>query len=347
MNLVGPRPHPVSNQQLFVERIAFYSLRSAVLPGLTGWAQVRYRYANTLEEETEKMRHDLYYIKNRSLWLDLWILLATISIVFRGSDMSVMRSPARLQRRGVKAHACAVGWSAWYRDGAHDVRESHMKVRSLEVFVCPVCHGRFRLRWRGSGPEIMEGGLTCLTCGASYPITAGIPRFVSGEAYAQSFATQWRWFRYRADGLANGTSTSDRALRTTTGWRDERYAGRRVLDAGVGAGRFAERAAVKEAEVFGVDVTTAIDVAYRNIGSRGNVHLAQADIFALPFRDNTFDLAYSIGRTAPHTGSVGRVRLHGAGRRTARQAGDLRLCAIWGDASDVGRDSRGARPVFP
>ena len=50
MNLVGPRPHPVSNQKLFVERIAFYSLRSAVLPGLTGWAQVRYRYANTLEE---------------------------------------------------------------------------------------------------------------------------------------------------------------------------------------------------------------------------------------------------------------------------------------------------------
>jgi len=108
MNLVGPRPHPVSNQQLFVERIAFYSLRSAVLPGLTGWAQVRYRYANTLEEETEKMRHDLYYIKNRSLWLDLWILAATISIVFRGSDMSVMRSPARLQRRGPHG-ACLSG----------------------------------------------------------------------------------------------------------------------------------------------------------------------------------------------------------------------------------------------
>jgi exopolysaccharide biosynthesis polyprenyl glycosylphosphotransferase len=98
MNLVGPRPHPVSNQQLFVERIAFYSLRSAVLPGLTGWAQVRYRYANTLEEETEKMRHDLYYIKNRSLWLDLWILFATLSIVLRGPDRSV-RSPAHLVSR--------------------------------------------------------------------------------------------------------------------------------------------------------------------------------------------------------------------------------------------------------
>ena len=170
-----------------------------------------------------------------------------------------------------------------------------MKVRSLEVFVCPVCHGRFRLRCQGSGPEIMEGGLTCLTCGVSYPITAGIPRFVSGEEYARSFASQWRWFRTVQMDSLNGTSTSDSALRATTGWRDHEYAGRRVLDAGVGAGRFAERAAVKGAEVFGVDVTTAIDVAYRNIGGLDNVHLAQADIFALPFRDNTFDLAYSIG----------------------------------------------------
>jgi exopolysaccharide biosynthesis polyprenyl glycosylphosphotransferase len=97
MNLVGPRPHPVSNQRLFVERIAFYSLRSAVLPGLTGWAQVRYRYANTLEEETEKMRHDLYYIKNRSVWLDFGILLATMLLVVRG-DAGTVRSPARLQR---------------------------------------------------------------------------------------------------------------------------------------------------------------------------------------------------------------------------------------------------------
>jgi exopolysaccharide biosynthesis polyprenyl glycosylphosphotransferase len=99
MNLVGPRPHPVSSQQLFEERIAFYSLRSAVLPGLTGWAQVRYRYANTLEEEEEKMRLDLYYIKNRSLWLDLWILVSTVSIIVRG-DASIVRSPARLHPRG-------------------------------------------------------------------------------------------------------------------------------------------------------------------------------------------------------------------------------------------------------
>ena len=67
MNLVGPRPHPMCNHEIFMEHIAYYGLRSTVRPGVTGWAQVRYGYANNIEEETEKMRYDLYYIKNRSL----------------------------------------------------------------------------------------------------------------------------------------------------------------------------------------------------------------------------------------------------------------------------------------
>ncbi len=84
MDLVGPRPHPVSNFELFLARIPYYSLRAAVRPGLTGWAQVRYGYANDLEEETEKMRYDLYYIKHRSLWLDLHIILETTKTVLLG-----------------------------------------------------------------------------------------------------------------------------------------------------------------------------------------------------------------------------------------------------------------------
>ncbi len=81
MNLVGPRPHPVSNYQLFLENIPYYGLRSTVRPGVTGWAQVRIGYANGLEEETEKMRYDLYYIKQRSIWLDLRILFETAAVV--------------------------------------------------------------------------------------------------------------------------------------------------------------------------------------------------------------------------------------------------------------------------
>jgi SAM-dependent methyltransferase len=170
-----------------------------------------------------------------------------------------------------------------------------MKAHSLDVFVCPACYGALRLRRKGHGAEIIEGDLTCMTCGSSYPVTNGIPRFVRTESYAQSFAFQWQRFRTVQMDSINGGATSEATLSATTGWSDDEYAGRRLLDAGVGAGRFAERAAAKGAEVFGIDVTTAIDATYRNIGRLDNVHLAQADVFALPFRDNTFDLAYSIG----------------------------------------------------
>jgi exopolysaccharide biosynthesis polyprenyl glycosylphosphotransferase len=84
MNLVGPRPHPVSNTELFGEGIPYYSLRSAVRPGITGWAQIRLGYANNLEEETEKMRYDLYYIKHLSFWLDVRILFDTVKTVLFG-----------------------------------------------------------------------------------------------------------------------------------------------------------------------------------------------------------------------------------------------------------------------
>jgi len=104
MNLVGPRPHPVSNFSLFVtvlrncpelcEHIPYYSLRLAVRPGVTGWAQVRYRYANDLEEEVEKTCYDLYYIKHVSLWLDLRILLDTVKTVLAGHGAGEVAPPA-------------------------------------------------------------------------------------------------------------------------------------------------------------------------------------------------------------------------------------------------------------
>jgi exopolysaccharide biosynthesis polyprenyl glycosylphosphotransferase len=84
MALIGPRPHPASNYALFADQIPHYALRCRVRPGVTGWAQVRYGYANNLEEETEKMRFDLYYIKHVSLYLDLRILFDTVKTVLFG-----------------------------------------------------------------------------------------------------------------------------------------------------------------------------------------------------------------------------------------------------------------------
>lgn len=171
-----------------------------------------------------------------------------------------------------------------------------MKNAALDVIVCPVCKAGLRLHAGSrSGQEILEGSLTCTECGIAYPIRAGVPRFVPDGFYANSFGRQWNWFRTVQIDSADGGDRSEQALRGATGWSDEEYRGRRLLDAGVGAGRFAERAAAKGAEVFGIDLTVAVDAAYRNIGEREHVHLLQADIFALPFRHETFDLAYSIG----------------------------------------------------
>jgi len=84
MDLVGPRPEIATNVKLMAELIPYYALRHVVRPGLTGWAQVRYGYSVSLEQVTEKMRHDLFYIKHMSFWLDLRILVDTVKIALFG-----------------------------------------------------------------------------------------------------------------------------------------------------------------------------------------------------------------------------------------------------------------------
>ena len=84
MSLVGPRPE----RQYFVEQltrdIPFYAVRHSVKPGVTGWAQVRYHYAGSLSDTTQKLQYDLHYVKNHSLFLDLVILFETVGVVLTG-----------------------------------------------------------------------------------------------------------------------------------------------------------------------------------------------------------------------------------------------------------------------
>ncbi len=81
MSFVGPRPErPFFVDQLSKE-IPFYQQRHAVKPGLTGWAQVRYRYGSSLEDAMEKLRYDLYYIKHLSVFFDLTIVFDTVKVV--------------------------------------------------------------------------------------------------------------------------------------------------------------------------------------------------------------------------------------------------------------------------
>jgi exopolysaccharide biosynthesis polyprenyl glycosylphosphotransferase len=81
MSIVGPRPERPQFVAQLDQQIPFYRARLSVKPGLTGWAQVRYRYGSTVEDALVKLKYDLYYIKNRSLILDLIIIFRTIGVV--------------------------------------------------------------------------------------------------------------------------------------------------------------------------------------------------------------------------------------------------------------------------
>lgn len=84
MSLIGPRPEREFFVKRLTEKIPFYSLRFSVKPGLTGWAQIIYKYGASEGDALEKLQYELYYIKNMSLFLDLRILLKTIRIILFG-----------------------------------------------------------------------------------------------------------------------------------------------------------------------------------------------------------------------------------------------------------------------
>ena len=81
MSMIGPRPERPHFVEQLAQAIPLYSSRSYVKPGITGWAQVNYPYGASVEDARQKMSYDLYYVKNRSLLLDLLILFATIRVI--------------------------------------------------------------------------------------------------------------------------------------------------------------------------------------------------------------------------------------------------------------------------
>ncbi len=82
MSIIGPRPERAHFVALLTEQIPFYRTRLAVKPGVTGWAQVRYRYGSSVEDALVKLQYDLYYIRHQSLWLDVVIILRTAGKMF-------------------------------------------------------------------------------------------------------------------------------------------------------------------------------------------------------------------------------------------------------------------------
>jgi sugar transferase (PEP-CTERM system associated) len=81
MSLVGPRPERPTFVSAFERQIPYYELRHSVRPGITGWAQINYKYTASLQDAKRKLEYDLFYIKNHSVFLDLAIMLQTLRII--------------------------------------------------------------------------------------------------------------------------------------------------------------------------------------------------------------------------------------------------------------------------
>jgi sugar transferase (PEP-CTERM system associated) len=84
MSIIGPRPERPQFVDDFNTRIRYYSLRHCVKPGLTGWAQLRYPYGSSFEDAEEKLKFDLFYVKNHNFVFDLAILVQTVEVVLFG-----------------------------------------------------------------------------------------------------------------------------------------------------------------------------------------------------------------------------------------------------------------------
>lgn len=170
-----------------------------------------------------------------------------------------------------------------------------MKRSLLDILACPTCQGPLACSARAvANDDVTDGELTCSRCG-TFPIRNGVARFVDDGNYAASFGIQWNRFRTTQLDSASGTGLSSARFFAETGWSGEWLAGKLVLDAGCGAGRFVEVAAACGAQVVGVDISSAVDAAAANVASFPNAHIVQASLYQLPFRRAVFDAAYCIG----------------------------------------------------
>lgn len=145
------------------------------------------------------------------------------------------------------------------------------------------------------GQEVVMGALECASCKRVYPIRGGIPRLLPDELTnelqetAQAFGNQWQLFSTLRE------ENQQELLSYLSPLTEEVFRDKLVLDAGCGTGKFTYWAGRSEAkQVIGIDLSHSVEVAHRHTRHLPNVHIAQADIYNLPFKPD-FDVIYSIG----------------------------------------------------
>lgn len=157
-----------------------------------------------------------------------------------------------------------------------------------------------RLQWQcpmhASGlRRTAEGDAFLCEEGCRFPIQGGIPRFVEPKNYASVFGLQWNAFRRTQLDSYTGTTISADRLRRIAGGDLGIFEGKRVLEAGCGAGRFTEIMLAHGASLFATDLSTAVEANYANCGRSPHYFVCQADIARLPLAPGQFDVVVCIG----------------------------------------------------
>ncbi|MFN9152611.1 MAG: class I SAM-dependent methyltransferase, partial [bacterium] len=178
-----------------------------------------------------------------------------------------------------------------------------MPTANASIFVCPATGDPLAFEQDGVPGQ---PALLVSPSGRRYPVKDGVARFVPDDVYASNFGMQWNTFSRTQLDRYNGTTISRDRFRLVTGWSLEDLAGKRVLDAGCGAGRFAQIALDAGAEVVAVDLSSAVDACQANLGPHPRLTVVQASIYDLPFSPGSFDFVYSIG-VLQHTPDVERA----------------------------------------
>ncbi len=143
--------------------------------------------------------------------------------------------------------------------------------------------------------EIKDGELVCSAEGLTVPIRGFVPRFVPNSGYSENFGEQWNRFRRTQLDKFNGTTLTKERFYSGTGWSPEELKGSRILEVGCGAGRFTQIMLDAGAQVYSLDMSSAVDACFANNGPSENLCLAQADVYGIPFRPHSFDKVFCYG----------------------------------------------------
>ncbi len=200
-----------------------------------------------------------------------------------------------------------------------------MRSRLAELLVCPKCSASLQLEIQGrDNEEILAGRLHCSKCRSEFPIRDGIPRFAPSSAYVESFSFEWkRWQRTQFD--TESRKLSESTFVVCTGRRPQQLAAKLVLNVGCGTGRFMDVLARAGAEIVGLDLSLAVEVARQNLRSLPNCHFIQADALcsAVSPRHVRFRLQHR--RTASHVQAPTGFLAHGRDVKAAGRGGHLGL----------------------